>query len=157
MAVFSCECVSPDSDSSASLSPINPADSPLISDGSPIHFNAAWDLGMRPVLKKLPLPTGLKECLSSLNVIEKDGSHQVFHWRSGEELDWEMCSVSYCYVCVRQRLAHSWWERRILLPILKGRKTEKGDICNFITTLMGFSIIQELHFLMHWAHKYKVQ
>lgn len=37
------------------------------------------------------------------------------------------------------------------------KETESGDICNFITTLMGFSIIQELHFLMHGAHKYKVQ
>lgn len=44
--------------------------------------------GLKPVLKtSLSLPAGLKECLSSLGVIEKDGSHQVSHQRNGEELD----------------------------------------------------------------------
>lgn len=44
--------------------------------------------GVKPVLKTaLSLPPGLKECLSSLGVIEKDGSHQVSHRRDGEELD----------------------------------------------------------------------
>lgn len=75
---------------------------------SPIHFNAAGYLGMRPVLKSsLSLPPGSKKCVPSVGVIEKDGSRRVFRRRNGEELDGEMRSVPYCYVCVRQRLTHS--------------------------------------------------
>lgn len=67
------------------------------------------------------------------------------------------CVLYHIAMYAFARGSHTVGERHLPLPVLKGRKTEKGDICNFITTLMGFSIIQELHFLMHWAHKYKVQ
>lgn len=115
---------------------------------APIHFNVAWDLGTRPVLKISFSPSGLKGmCVLSQCNWKRWISPSVSQTQQEEELDGEMCSVPYCYVWVRQCLMHGYWGRRVLPPILKGRKTERGNICNFITTLMGFSIIQELHFL----------
>lgn len=68
------------------------------------------------------------------------------------------CVLYHIAMYVLARGSHTVGEcNMFMLPILKGKKTERGGICNFITTLMGFSIIQEFHFLMHWAHKYKVQ
>ena len=70
-----------------------------------------------------------------------------------------VCVCVHVCVCLMESEAVTWILRvPCALPsILIVRKTEKEDICNFIATLMAFSTIEELRFLMHSVHKYKGQ
>lgn len=77
--------------------------------------------------------------MSSLGVIEKDGSHQVFHRRNGEELDWgNVFGIILLCMC-SPAASRTVGESDVFpQPILRGRKTEKGRHLQFYYYFNGF-------------------